>query len=85
LAVVVARETPAEAVRAVLLREAGERARSVRLFDVYTGPPLPEDQVSLTFSLVLGAEDRTLTDTEALQLLDRLRGALKRECQAEFR
>ncbi len=79
------RESPAEAVRAVILREAGELARSVRLFDVYTGPPLPEDRVSLTFSLVLGAEDRTLTDTEAVQLLERLRDALKRECQAEFR
>jgi phenylalanyl-tRNA synthetase beta chain len=85
LAPVVPRGTPGESVRAVFVREAGELARAVRLFDVYTGPPLPEDRVSLAFSLDLAADDRTLTDSEADQLLARLRDALTRECQAEFR
>ena len=62
LNVVVARDLPAEQVRAVIARETGELARSIRLFDVYTGPSLPEDHVSLAFSLELSARDRTLTD-----------------------
>ena len=58
---------------------------SIQLFDVYAGPQLPEDRVSLAFSLQLAAVDRTLTDAEVDQLLVRLRDALARECQAEFR
>jgi phenylalanyl-tRNA synthetase beta chain len=85
LAVVVPRGTPAAGVRAVIEREAGARARAVQLFDVYAGPPLPEDRVSLAFSLELTAVDRTLTDAEVDQLLARLRHALTWECQAEFR
>jgi phenylalanyl-tRNA synthetase beta chain len=82
--VIVSRETPAETVRAVIAREAGELARAVHLFDVYAGAPVPEGRVSLAFSLDLGAEARTLTDVEIEQLLARLREALSRECQAEF-
>src|SRR5437588_840229 len=79
------RGAPAAGVRAVIEREAGERARAIQLFDVYAGPPLPEDRVSLAFTLELAALDRTLTYGEADQLLARLRDALTRECQAEFR
>src|SRR5207247_8767913 len=71
LNVVVARGTPAARVRAVIERTAGERARSIQLFDVYAGPQLPEDRVSLAFSLQLAAADRTLTDAEVDQLLVR--------------
>jgi phenylalanyl-tRNA synthetase beta chain len=85
LAVIVPRGTPAAQVRAVIEREAAERARAIRLFDVYAGLPLPEDRISLAFSLELAAVDRTLTDVEADELLVRLRDALTRECRAEFR
>jgi phenylalanyl-tRNA synthetase beta chain len=85
LAVLIHRETPAAAVRQVIEREAGALGRAIRLFDVYRGTPLPEDRVSLAFSLDLAADDRTLRDEEADQLLARLRHALARECQAEFR
>jgi phenylalanyl-tRNA synthetase beta chain len=81
----VPREIPAEAVRAVMAREAGELGRVIRLFDLYSGRPLPDDRVRLTFSLELAADDRTLTDSEADQLLARLREALTDECAAEFR
>jgi phenylalanyl-tRNA synthetase beta chain len=85
LNVVLRREMPSAAVRSVIERETGGLARGIRLFDVYTGPPLPADRVSLAFSLELAADDRTLTDGEADQLLARVRDALARECQAEFR
>jgi phenylalanyl-tRNA synthetase beta subunit len=41
--------------------------------------------VRLSFSLDLAADDRTLTDAEADLLLGRIREALSRECEAEFR
>lgn len=39
----------------------------VSLFDVFTGPPLLDDQRSLTFRVTFRRPDRTLTDPEALQ------------------
>jgi phenylalanyl-tRNA synthetase beta chain len=85
LSLTVPRNLPAEAVRSVMRRETGALGRGVRLFDVYSGPNLPEGRVALAFSLELAADDRTLTDAEAQQLLDRVREALARDCQAEFR
>jgi phenylalanyl-tRNA synthetase beta chain len=84
LNVVVDRQQPAEEVRGAMLRELGALGRGVRLFDVYSGAPLPEDRVRLTFSLEIAAEDRTLTDEEAEQLLRRVRETLMREHQAQF-
>jgi phenylalanyl-tRNA synthetase beta chain len=85
LNVVVRRGTPTAAVESVMARETGGLGRSIHLFDVYSGPPLPEERLSLAFSLELAAEDRTLTDAEADQILGRVRESLTRECGAEFR
>jgi phenylalanyl-tRNA synthetase beta chain len=42
--------------------EAGEDfVESIRLFDVYSGPPIPAGYRSLAFALTLRAPDRTLT------------------------
>jgi phenylalanyl-tRNA synthetase beta chain len=38
--------------------------RTVRLFDVYVGTPVPSGKKSLTFALTYRADDRTLTDDE---------------------
>jgi phenylalanyl-tRNA synthetase beta chain len=54
-------DVPAAEVEAALREGAGELLESVRLFDVYSGPPVPEGQRSLAYSLTLRAPDRTLT------------------------
>src|SRR4051794_21803353 len=54
-------EVPAADVEAALRDGAGSLLESVRLFDVYSGPPVPEGQRSLAYSLTLRAPDRTLT------------------------
>ena len=36
----------------------------MRLFDVYSGPQVPEGKKSLAFALTFRAKDRTLTDDE---------------------
>jgi phenylalanyl-tRNA synthetase beta chain len=85
LAVVVSREIPAEAIRDTIRAVDPFLIREVRLFDVYTGRPLPEDRVSLAFALQLSAEDRTLTDPEVDAVLGRAREALSRRFGAAFR
>jgi phenylalanyl-tRNA synthetase beta chain len=58
---------PAGSVREAIIEGGGELVDpdSVVLFDVFTGPPIPEDRKSLAFSVDFRAPDRTLTDEEA--------------------
>ena len=64
LAVVVREDVRAAAVADSIEAHAGPLLRSVRLFDVYRGRPLGDDERSLAFRLVFQAPDRTLAETE---------------------
>ena len=64
LAVVVDRTVPAAQVQAAIAAGAGELLESVRLFDVYEGPQVPEGKRSLAFALRFRAPDRTLDAAE---------------------
>lgn len=85
IAVVVDRTVPAAAVERVVREALGEWARSVRLFDVYTGRPLAEGKVSLAYALELGAPDRTLTDAEVDARIEAVRQRLREAFGADFR
>jgi phenylalanyl-tRNA synthetase beta chain len=63
LAFLVDTSVTAESLRAALA-SAHAAVESVRLFDVYTGAPVPDGQKSLAFAVRLRAPDRTLKDTE---------------------
>lgn len=73
LAFVVDHEVPAAAVERVLRRQ--RLVESVRLFDIYSGPPVPSGKKSLAFAVTYRAPDRTLTDAE----IGRLRAGLVRQ------
>jgi phenylalanyl-tRNA synthetase beta chain len=51
-------------VEALVVARAGNLLRTIRLFDIYRGVPLPGDRKSLAFRLRFGAPDRTLTEAE---------------------
>ncbi len=70
LALVVDADVPAAAVEAALRQGAGGLLESLRLFDVYTGAPVPDGKKSLAFALRLRAPDRTLTAQETAQVRD---------------
>jgi phenylalanyl-tRNA synthetase beta chain len=65
VALVVPVDRPEAAVRAALADGAGELLEELRLFDVYTGSPVPEGHRSLAYALTFRAPDRTLTSEEA--------------------
>ncbi|CCH88633.1 Phenylalanyl-tRNA synthetase beta chain [Modestobacter italicus] len=65
LALVVPDEVPAADVEAALRAGAGELLEQLRLFDVYTGSPVPAGSRSLAYALTLRAPERTLTGEEA--------------------
>jgi phenylalanyl-tRNA synthetase beta chain len=64
VALVVDEVTSAESLRRALAAGGGSLLESVRLFDVYSGPQVPEGKKSLAFALRMRAPDRTLTDED---------------------
>jgi phenylalanyl-tRNA synthetase beta chain len=85
LAFVVDDPTPAGKVETVLEEAGGQLVDSVVLFDVHTGPPLPEGKKSLAFSVDFRASDRTLTDVEANDVVAAIADRLARDLGAELR
>jgi phenylalanyl-tRNA synthetase beta chain len=85
LALLVDTGVTAAQVEAILRAELGDWLRSLRVFDVYRGKPLPEDRLSLAFALRLGLPDRTLTDAEVDARLARATERLRAELGAEVR
>ncbi len=76
LAIVVDQRLSAQEVQDVIISNGGVLLRSVRLFDVYTGEPIPAGKKNLTYSLVYQSPERTLTDAEANTLQEKIVQAL---------
>jgi phenylalanyl-tRNA synthetase beta chain len=85
LALVVDQQVPAQDVQNTIAHNGGELLRSVTLFDVYTGEPIPAGKKNLTYALVYQAQNRTLTDAEANTLQERIISALNQQFAAVLR
>jgi phenylalanyl-tRNA synthetase beta chain len=85
LALIVDQNIPAYDVQQAIAQNGGELLRSVELFDVYTGDPIPAGKKNLTYALVYQAQDRTLTDVEANTLQERIIRALNEQFGATLR
>ncbi len=72
LAMVVGQEVPAQAVQTLIWATGGALVRSVALFDVYTGEPIPAGKKSLAYTVVYQSNERTLTDQEVDALQGRI-------------
>jgi len=85
LSIVIDQRLPAERVRGTIRAVAPPTLVSVREFDRYQGPGVPDGRVSLSVRLVFRAADRTLTDQEVQQAIDAIVAALAREHHATLR
>lgn len=85
LALVVDEQVPAQDIYDAIVQSGGELLRSVALFDVYTGEPIPVGKKNLTYSLAYQSQDRTLTDTEVNTLQDGIIRALHEKFGAVLR
>lgn len=59
--------------------------KEVKLFDIYTGKPIPEGKKSVAFALKLRAEDHTLTDEESEKDIKAVLALLEKEYNAVLR
>jgi phenylalanyl-tRNA synthetase beta chain len=85
LALVVDRAVPVADVARALAAGAGPLLESVRLFDVYEGPQVPDGQRSLAFALRLRAPDRTLGSAEIAEVRAAALAAAEQRCGAVLR
>jgi phenylalanyl-tRNA synthetase beta chain len=85
VALIVDESVPASVVEAALRRGAGELLESIRLFDLYTGDPIPAGRKSLAFALRFRAPDRTLTEAETAAARDAAVAAARDATGAEPR
>ncbi len=58
---------------------------SYSLFDVYEGEQVGDGKKSIAYSLLFRAEDRTLTDKEVNEVMDKILSGLKEKLNAELR
>jgi phenylalanyl-tRNA synthetase beta chain len=85
IAVVVDRTVPIAAVERALADGAGDLLESVRLFDVYEGPQVPEGKRSLAFALRFRAPDRTLDAAETSAAREAALAVAGERCGAALR
>ena len=72
LAVVVDKNVASGDIAQIIKKAAGSLLLGTKVFDVYTGTGLEENKKSIAYSLEFGANDRTLTDEEINQVLEKI-------------
>lgn len=85
ISVVVDNAIPVAKLTDGVRRKLGRVLNKVELFDVYRGDGVDENSKSVSLSLVLQHEDKTMTDEEAEQLMGAARSVLESEFGAKLR
>jgi phenylalanyl-tRNA synthetase beta chain len=85
IAVIVDEDLPAERIAAAIREAGGRLLIAVRLFDIFRSEQIGAGKKSMAYSLTYQAPDRTLTDTEATQIRQRVIRRLEQDLGAKLR
>ncbi len=85
IAVICDASISAQELEDCITENGGKYLRSVKLFDVYTGAPIPAGKKSVAFSLTLRADDQTLTDDHADETMSAVTDSLAKKLGAVIR
>src|SRR4030066_608018 len=85
LAIIVSKDVTVAKSKEIIAGIDSNIIESVKLFDIYTGKPVPPEKKSLAFSIRYRASDRTLTDSEVDALHLHILRELERSINAELR
>ena len=72
LAVIIKKNVTAQEIATLIKKSAGSLLLNTEVFDVYTGKGIEENKKSLAYSLEFGTNDRTLTDEEINNIIDKI-------------
>ena len=78
LAVIVGKDIASEEIAKQIKKLAGSMLISSKVFDVYTGTGIEENKKSIAYSLEFGAQERTLTDEEINNILEKIIAGLEK-------
>jgi phenylalanyl-tRNA synthetase beta chain len=85
LAFVLDAQTPAGELLAVLRGAATDQVQSIEVFDDYRGKGVAENQKSLAIRVLMQDTERTLTDQEVEETVQKLVSTAHRQCNASLR
>ena len=85
IALIVDADVPAAEVEAVIRQAGGALLEDVRLFDVYTGDPIPAGKKSLAYALTYRHPSRTLKDKEVAKVHAKIVRAAEKRLGAQLR
>ena len=85
LAVLVDKTIPSEEIAKAIKKAAGSLLTNVEVFDVYEGKNIEEGKRSIAYSLSFGKQDRTLTDEEVNDVMNKVIENLQNKMGAELR
>ncbi|MEG6520813.1 phenylalanine--tRNA ligase subunit beta [Desulfotomaculum sp. 1211_IL3151] len=85
LAVLVQQEVLAADMLAIIQKAAGSLLQETEIFDIYQGSQVPEGYKSVAFAMKFQAPDRTLTDEEINDKMQRIIKSLTAQTGAELR
>ena len=85
LAVVVNKNITSEEIQDIIKKAGGSTLSKIQVFDVYTGKGIEENKKSIAYSLTFEKMDRTLTDEEINESLNKIIEMLNKKLNAELR
>ena len=85
LSIVVDKKISAQEIGMKIKKLAGSLLENSEVFDIYTGTGIEEDKKSISFALTFGKADRTLTDDEINDVMNKIIAGLEKDIKAELR
>ena len=85
LAIVVKKDVDADTVLNVIKNTGKKTISNIKIFDLYTGENVGEDEKSLAFSITFEDKTKTLETKEVDEIVERIVGKLSKECNARLR
>jgi phenylalanyl-tRNA synthetase beta chain len=85
LAFIVSKESPAEAMRNLIVQNGGKFLQSVSIFDVYSGKGIDKGMKSIAFALNFSSPERTLREEEVTKATDKIISVLAKKYDASLR
>ena len=85
LAILIDKNISSDEIAKAIKKAAGSLLTNTEIFDVYEGANIPEGKRSIAYSLSFGANDRTLTDEEINNIMNKVIENLQNKMGAELR
>lgn len=85
LAVVVDKNITSEEIATIIKKAGGSSLSKIEVFDVYTGKGIEENKKSIAYSLTFEKMDRTLTDEEINESIEKIVEMLNKKIDATLR